>query len=107
MVGLSVAALPNSLHGSQAGTTGTEKSPGTFSGMPADLHRMRVIFPDRWSAFLRNHFRNARHVQFFFDVDDRTARNWWHGVTGPSAFAVVAAASVNPAVIPWMMGEAA
>ena len=77
MVGRSVAALPNSFIGSQAGTTNAEKSPGTFSGMPADLHRMRVIFPDRWSAFLRNHFRNARHVQFFFDVDDRTARNWW------------------------------
>jgi hypothetical protein len=80
---------------------------GTFFHRPADLHRYRVVFPGRWSAFLRAHFQGPSHIAFFFSVDDRTARNWWNGVSGPSASAVVLAAAVAPALILHMIGEAA
>lgn len=91
----------------KGGTAAGGQSSGTFSGSRIDLHRLRIVFPDRWSDFLKGHFRDVRHVGFFFDVDDKTARNWWAGVTGPSASAVVAVASVHPAVIPFLMGDAA
>lgn len=88
-----------------------ETSSGTFSGTffqrPADLHRFRVVFPDKWSEFLRGDFQGPSHVAFFFSCDDRTARNWWNGTTGPSASAVVIAASVAPAMILHLIGEAA
>lgn len=51
----------------------------------------RASFPDRWQAFLRQQFGCAARVAESFTVDDKTARDWWHGRTGPSGFAVALA----------------
>lgn len=73
-----------------------EKSPGIgadfHSGKPFDMDRFRTVFPNIWADFLRRHFRDKEHVAYFFDVDERCARNWLSGLnapTGPRAVAAV------------------
>lgn len=73
-----------------------ETSPGIgtdiLAGKPFDMDRFRTIFPEIWSEFLRRHFRDKEHIAFFFDTDERTARNWLAGLnapTGPRAVAAV------------------
>jgi len=82
---------------SVAGDRATEAaspSPGDFSGLSAllagrkcDPMAYRRIYRGRWPEFLRSHFASADHVQVFFSVDNRTARNWWEGTTGPQGWA--------------------
>lgn len=78
-----------------AGESSGELS-GVFSGVPFDIHRFRAVFPDRWAAFLRANFRSSAHVAVFFDVDDRTARNWLEGITGPRGAHVAVALIARP-----------
>lgn len=47
-----------------------------------DPHRIRRDYPERWSAYIRDNFRNLNHVCQTFDVSERTARKWWDGETG-------------------------
>lgn len=56
---------------------------GFGAGVPVDLHRFKTVFPDRWAAFLKAHWRNSVDVAHFFDVDEKTARNWMEGVSAP------------------------
>lgn len=77
-------------------------SPGTFSGRPCDPFAFRRVYPKRWSGFLHAHFQNAAHVGFFFSIDEATARNWWHGKTGPQGWAVAYAIQTFPAAQAWM-----
>lgn len=66
---------------------------------PFDMHRFRTVFPDRWAALLKAHFRDIRHISFFFDVSERTARDWLNGVSAPAGpFAVVACARIPGAI---------
>jgi len=78
-----------------------------FSGRPFDLHRYRVVFPDRWAAFLRAHFRDQMHVAYMFGVSDRTARNWWEGVSAPRAEFALAACKNVPGASEYLMAGAA
>lgn len=57
----------------------------------------RRLYPDRWAAFLRGHFRNATEVAVFFDVNEKTARQWLEGVTGPQGWAAAYAVASIPA----------
>lgn len=73
-----------------------EKSPGIgvefHAGKPFDMDRFRTVFPHIWADFLRRHFRDKEHIAYFFDTDERTARNWLSGLnapTGPRAVAAV------------------
>lgn len=61
---------------------------GIISGRAFDMDGMRRQTPLRWMQFLHAHFANHRTVAAMFDVDDRTARNWWSGKHEPrlSAF---------------------
>ena len=84
----SVSPLPEAIHTAK----GSAESCGEF---PVDLHRFRAVFPDRWAALLRKHFRDARHVQFFFGVSERTARDWLDGVSAPAGpFVALACVSI-------------
>ena len=47
-----------------------------------DPFRIRRDYPERWSAYIRAHYRNLNHVCQTFDVSERTARKWWDGETG-------------------------
>lgn len=72
-----------------------------------DPHRYRVLFPARWSAFLRAHHRSAEEVAVFYDVTFRTAMNWWEGSHRPSGDKVALAAMTNPTGFQKYMGAAA
>lgn len=60
---------------------------GLLAGRPCDPRAFRRLYPDRWSAFLRGHFRNSTEIAAFFDVDEKTARQWLNGVNAPQAWA--------------------
>ena len=72
-------------------------SPGGFSGKHSAgqdraaggqrahvLRRFRDQAPARWRAFLHAHFSGPGEVSFFFDVDEKSGRNWWNGVGRPT-----------------------
>lgn len=74
--------------------------------LPVDLHRMRAVFPDRWQAFIKANFRDLQHIQFFFGVSERTAREWRDGVGSPRAEAALYAVSRFPHALTQLMGAA-
>ena len=77
-------------------------------GFPADLHRFRTVFPDRWAALLTAHFNaDVRRIMFSFDVSERCARDWLAGKTGPNGSAAILAAATIPGAIAYLMGAAA
>ena len=83
-------------------------SSGEFSGgTPIDLMALRRCFPDRWSAFLRAHFRDHVHVAYFFGVDERTARNWWNAIGAPRGEVVLAVVARCPSAVALLLPEAA
>ena len=64
---------------------------GILSGRRIDLDGMRRRTPGKWCEFIRAHFSDPVAVAYFFNVDERCARNWWHGRNEPrlSAFAAM------------------
>lgn len=72
-----------------------------------DPHRYRVLFPDRWSQFVRAHHRNAEEVAFVYGVTFQTACNWWHGTNRPSGDKVALAAMAYPDSFADIFGQAA
>ena len=70
-------------------------SSGTFS-RPFDLWRFRAVFPDRWSSLLQRHHRDSEEIAFFYGVDEKTARNWLEGATGPRGAHVAMAFEAYP-----------
>ena len=69
---------------------------GVLSGRRADPMAYRRLFRDRWGAFLRGNFHNHLHVAVFFNVDEKTARQWWNDVNQPSGWAVAFAREMVP-----------
>jgi hypothetical protein len=69
---------------------------GLLSGRRADPMAFRRLFRDRWGAFLRANFHSPLHVAVFFDVDEGTARKWWHQVNEPSGWVVAHAVQSIP-----------
>lgn len=98
-VAASKAPLSN---GAKVNAAAADLSPGTFSGFPCDPYAFRRIYPKRWSEFLHRNFHSAAHVGFFFSIDEATARNWWHGKTGPQGWAVAYAVQSFPEAKAWM-----
>lgn len=74
-------------------------------GRVIDPHRYRVLFPERWSAFLRAHHRTIEEVAVFYDVTYRCARNWWEGSHRPSGDKVAIAAVEHPTGFHKYMGS--
>ena len=85
-----------------SGTVSSGDLAGLLSGRPCDPLRFRALYPDRWSAFLRAHFQSATHVSVFFEVDNRCARNWWEGTSGPQGWAVEFAIRSLPAAAQYL-----
>ncbi len=75
---------------------------GLLSGRKSDPRAFRRLYPTRWPEFLRRHFHSKTHVQVFFDVDERCARNWWEGTTGPQGWAVEYALREVPGARAWL-----
>lgn len=80
---------------------------GEFPGRPVDLHRARCLMPGLWSEVVRANFRRPVDVAYFFDCDERTARNWWEGVSAPRAEVVILAAARIPGALPHLLRVAA
>lgn len=80
---------------------------GVLSGRPVDPMAYRRVFRDRWATFLRSHFQSTAHVAVFFDIDEKTARQWWNYVTEPKGWAVSYARDNIPGARAHLMGEAA
>jgi len=76
-------------------------SPGIYSRR-CDPHAIRRKFPEKWMGFLRAHFRDPVEVAYVFSVDEKTARHWWHGTTGPQGWAVEFAHQQFPDAGKWM-----
>lgn len=89
-------------HSSRQSATGPDQKSSTKTfphaahadklAQPFDPWRFKAVFPDRWSAFLRAHYRNAEHVAHEYGVRYQTALNWWQGAHRPSGQAVAQAA---------------
>ena len=98
--------IPCADAGTGAGGVSSGFGAGQFAGLPFDLHRYRVVFPDRWASFLKAHFRDHIHVAFVFGVSERTARNWWEGVSAPRAEFALAACKHIPGAAEYLMEAA-
>jgi len=48
------------------------------------LRQFQDETPARWMAFLRAHFSGPTEVSMFFEVDEKTGRNWWKGSGRPT-----------------------
>ena len=100
------APLVNSVNHDHV-TPGAGVSSGELSaGRPFDMDGFRRVFPDRWADFLRAHFRDARHVAYTFSVDDKTARNWLAGMTGPRAEVALYVVATHPGALSELMDGA-
>ena len=71
------------------------------------MHRFRIVLRDRWAALLKAHFRDSVQIAYFFDVDEKTARNWLAGVTLPSGPASLWAIKAMPGAAAILLDEAA
>lgn len=80
---------------------------GLLSGRPCDPMAFRRLYPHRWSGFLRAHFRNATEVAVFFSVNEKTARQWWEGLTGPQGWAAAYAVAAIPSASQHLLRSAA
>jgi hypothetical protein len=94
-------------HATHIDNLSSGKDAGFSTGTPVDLHRMRTVFPDRWAAFLKAHFRDSVSVAFFFSVNEKTARLWMEGTTAPRAEVVLSLIERAPSVLPFLLSEAA
>ena len=95
--------------GSPPASAGNGAGPlsGLLSGRPCDPLAFRRLYPDRWSAFLRAQFRSPLEVAVFFDVNEKTARQWWEGVTGPQGWASAYAVAAIPGAAADLLRRAA
>lgn len=67
-------------------------SAGGDAGILSDVPKLQRLFPMVVARWLKEHFRDKEHIAFFFDTDERTARNWLAGLncpSGPRAVAMV------------------
>ena len=105
MVGLSRDSWDAPVLPRKANADQSALSRGEF---PADLHRYRTVFPDRWAALLRDHFNgDLRRIMFSFDVSERCARDWLAGKTGPNGSAAILAVVSIPNAAAILTGQAA
>jgi hypothetical protein len=70
-------------------------SAGDFPAFP-EAWAYRAWFTQAWRTYVRATFEGPAAVARAFHVDDRTARDWWHGRCGPSGAFVAMAFAVMP-----------
>ncbi|OWU77614.1 hypothetical protein [Marinibacterium profundimaris] len=69
----------------------------------------RRCFAKRWRDFVCGNFRSPAHVAYVFDVDPKTAQNWWEGTNAPQGWVIARAISneeIGPALIRHLGGQA-
>ncbi|AVO37371.2 hypothetical protein [Pukyongiella litopenaei] len=68
-----------------------------------DPYKVAREFPLRWQAYIRASYRSVGHVVQVFQVTEKTARNWWNGVTGANGAHVAIAVNEHPEQAPLML----
>ena len=107
MVGSGLSALASPVLPDLDSAAAPVESRNKFHGdIPVDLNRFRAVFPDRWQAFIKAHFRDIRHVQFSLGVSEKTARDYWAGTTSPRAEVALYAVATHPGALAELMGVA-
>lgn len=82
--------------------TVTDPSSGDISPVgqtrPAEWNALafRRSFPAAWSQYLRATYRTAYAVEKAFQIDSKTARDWWNGKRDPSGSFVAAVVKADP-----------
>jgi hypothetical protein len=92
----SALGRPSSCNGSGEKASHGSEPLDPLAGRPADPLAIMRVFPDRWMAFLRAHYRSHIEVAFVYNVSERAARKWWEGVGGARGDKVVIAAVTQP-----------
>jgi hypothetical protein len=77
-------------------------APVLAPGRADDVIAFYAEFPDRWRAFLHAHFRDYRHVSFFFGVTEKAAQKWWDGIGGVNAGKMAYACATIPTAPQWL-----
>ena len=67
---------------------------------------MKLVMPERWSAFLHAHFRDHIHVAYIMGVHESTARIWWEGGGAPRVEVALAACKHIPGAAAFLMEAA-
>ena len=80
-----------------------ELSGGSARRAALDPHRIHRQFPERWSAYIKAHYRSLSEISEAFDVSEKTARNWWTGRTGANGGHVAIAVDRHPVEAPQML----
>lgn len=85
----------------EGGTESVHRATGEFSGKLSGsrqkmLEQLKNKTPQRWMAFLRAHFSCPFEVSTFFEVDEKTGRNWWNGVGRPTVDKALFAQTTHP-----------
>lgn len=65
-----------------------------------DARAARAAFQHRWQVFLHSNWHDHVQVAAVFSVSEKTARQWWEGVTAPQGWAVDFTATVLRMEIP-------
>ena len=78
-------------------------SAGSAPRAGLDPHRIHRQFPERWSAYIKAHYRTLSEISDAFDVSEKTARNWWTGRTGANGGHVAIAVDRHPVEAPQML----
>ena len=68
----------------QAENTANTPRP-SFGEFPANLHQYRRAFPVRCAELIKSHIGTSpSKIAVFFDIDEKTARDWLSGKAAPS-----------------------
>lgn len=76
------------------------KSGGVIAVQFPDARAARACFQARWQMFLHSNWHDHVQVAAVFSVSEKTARQWWEGVTAPQGWAVDFTATVLRMEIP-------
>ncbi|MEI4485619.1 hypothetical protein V8J36_05410 [Frigidibacter sp. MR17.14] len=84
---------------------GFVRAPGLIEGY--DPFAIRAQMPERWSLWVRKHFRRAEEAAVAFGVTHQCAKYWFEGLHKPSGDTLLIAADLWGAeFLAHMMGEA-
>lgn len=64
------------------------KSGGVIPVQFPDARAWRAAFQHNWTEYLHANYQNHVLVAAVFYVSEKTARQWWEGVTAPQGWAV-------------------
>lgn len=79
--------------------------PDPMAGLRTDLHALRRAMPEVFAQVLEEQFRSNEEAALFFDVDERTIRNWKAKRNQPRGHHVLFLIHKRPAAARRLLGE--